>query len=890
MKRVWFLFLFVLLIGLVSASVEVRSSNVQGTYSKGDILSGTVDVSISEDSLGGVITSNYGGSMALDRFMDLNGVSYSCTPSDCASVYTKLTSGSSKTFAVSSGETSYGGFVLTGNDVHISSIGFDVVSNFPEDVVVPLKIDFFQGSEWAFTETSDEFSLKRYGCYDSGSVGAGPLIAGSVYCETVPMFETGAMFLGAQVALNGDDKDLRMRLYTEGLSELGSCVFNPNDAEGCVVSASQGISFASGNYQVCVGAASDLTDYTLYQETAGDVCGFVFAQGPEGGVSDYSIFARAAKFKNATFLDSSDFNFGSLKTSADSYIDLRYERNCSAGCILPMEISGVTQNVGISNVAITYSRQAGDAVERSVYDISAVPAIVSFDGVLDLGLLGISVMNSGTYNILLDGVNLVSKVVNIPATFEIKGVSPRTPPAGIPVELRAWVDYSGSDSLTYVWDFGDGVVETTYNNRVTHTFTTVGNYSISVIATSSGNLSSQGSFIVNPIAPREAAIATLAEKKLTLDGAVTSFESLGAWYVTALQASAGLASYSTELNRLETAETTAYDSAFLTLVEDIYTLSVPTMVYSNEISSGPFSTTVNDFYPEVIDSITKDATQEYEEYNDLMLRWQDENIQSVVSSEEFILSFDDGSSEALPVRFYSVQVDPIEDGEYYLVIDKALNDINFKDSVGAKSVEGVTVITLNGDSETFEFYYDGVSTVTFFVSPSLGTFEFEAPLDTTCNYNRFCEAELGEDYRTCRSDCSPTGWIIFYLILAVIFGLILYTVLQIWYGRHYENYLFGDRKQLYNILMYVTNARARSVGDSQIRKDLTKQGWSNERVTYIIKKSRGQRTGMFEIIPVGKIMAYFRMRKAEKSVSSRVVTPPRQQIGGNFNKSRFRRR
>ena len=101
---------------------------------------------------------------------------------------------------------------------------------------------------------------------------------------------------------------------------------------------------------------------------------------------------------------------------------------------------------------------------------------------------------------------------------------------------------------------------------------------------------------------------------------------------------------------------------------------------------------------------------------------------------------------------------------------------------------------------------------------------------------------------------------------------------------------------MYNLLMYVTNARVREMKDSRISAELRSKGWSSERVNYIIKKSRGSRTGLYEIIPFEKILAYFRNRKAKKqigkvvNVAPNIVTNNQQQIKRNINKYRSQRR
>ena len=68
--------------------------------------------------------------------------------------------------------------------------------------------------------------------------------------------------------------------------------------------------------------------------------------------------------------------------------------------------------------------------------------------------------------------------------------------------------------------------------------------------------------------------------------------------------------------------------------------------------------------------------------------------------------------------------------------------------------------------------------------------------------------------------------------------------------------------------MYVTNARARGMDDKKIREELKKKKWSSERINYVLRKSRGKSTGLFEIIPIEKISAYFRNKKAKKNTTS----------------------
>jgi hypothetical protein len=79
--------------------------------------------------------------------------------------------------------------------------------------------------------------------------------------------------------------------------------------------------------------------------------------------------------------------------------------------------------------------------------------------------------------------------------------------------------------------------------------------------------------------------------------------------------------------------------------------------------------------------------------------------------------------------------------------------------------------------------------------------------------------------------------------------------------------LFKDPKELYNMVMFVDNARTRKISDSTISDNLKSKGWASEQIRFIIRRSRGKSTGLPEIIPFSKISAFMRKVKAEKEKS-----------------------
>ena len=876
-----FLFLACVLVGFVSASVEVHSYFLEKFYPPFEQIKGEINLTIVDEGFGAKVTSNDKGRMDLGKFLADNGVIYDCSPPDCSDGYEVLKSGENMTFSIPAIGVVYGGFVLNGDNVEVTGIRFDIKSDFIESSNLPISIDFFEGSEWEFEEFSGEYSGEDWGCYNPTVPVIGPPIRKSVYCEMISISDTNALYVGAEVD-KGDVVDLKMSVYPElGGNDLGNCLFNPGVERGCVINADVGEVFSAGNYQVCVGAPDSLenTNYKLFQENVGAVCGFVYSLGPGTGSEDYAIFVKEAKYAGASYFSSEDLDFGSLLVAADSLINKKYNRNCSEGCVLPFAISGVAQNVSISNVVVDYFDGGRDAYVEESSTLNILPAMVDFSGILDLSILGFDVSKSMVYKIFLGGVELLSEeVVVLPAPI-VSSVSPLNPPAGVPIEFRALVQFDGGNSLSYKWAFGDGGVASTNEPFVVHTYENLSNYSMSIEVSAGGNLSSKKTFLIKVISPEAAVNEMLFNKRKYLDGIIDLIGGLPSWYSGALSKAIDVDFFNGELKRLEKARNNSVGvEDFIKIAKDLYALDVPVGLVYDSFNSPGLMTEFNDIDVGVVAEVGGGEADDG--YKNTILVWQSTYIVANVSSREFSILKMDGGREVV-FNVYEVGVKSTDYVESYFVIDKSMNDLFFKESVGERKVDDATVVVLDREgSESFSFYYEGVDGASFFVSPKLSSLVIGENVDVSCNFNFVCDA--GEDYKNCRSDCKPIGRAIFYIVLVLVLVLVLYGFLQVWYKRRYENYLFKDGQQLYNLLMYVTNARARGVGDLRTRSELRAKGWSSERVDYVLKKSRGEMVGMYEILPIGKIAAWLRNRRARRS-----VTKAQQQIRQNINKSEF---
>jgi len=423
-----------------------------------------------------------------------------------------------------------------------------------------------------------------------------------------------------------------------------------------------------------------------------------------------------------------------------------------------------------------------------------------------------------------------------------------------------------------------------------HTYANLGNYIISLKVSAGGNLTSMRTFKIRTVNPGLAINVTLGNKQNALRKITATINRLPSWYGEFFSKIVKIDLIKSDLESIDKERNNSFNEQdIIKVAKKLYALNIPIRINTQVFESTDIATKLSDIHIEPIAAMGGSVTgATNSQYAKPIFNWQLDNIVSNFSTRKFSVSYWNGGDKEL-FRTYSFNIKSKYPDDSYFVINRPFSELYFDGDVNARKVGDYTVITIKGNSEkSLRFYYKGTDMTSFFISPRLGAIVIKANIDTTCNFNHICEKQYGETPENCRSDCKPIGRAITYVILSILLLLFIYTILEIWYKHRYENYLFKDRRQLYNLLMYVTNARARGMKDSEIAAALRTQGWSSERINYIIKKSMGERTGLYEIIPIEKIAAYFRNRKARKTQGA-IATNTRQQIERNINKSELRR-
>jgi len=281
-------------------------------------------------------------------------------------------------------------------------------------------------------------------------------------------------------------------------------------------------------------------------------------------------------------------------------------------------------------------------------------------------------------------------------------------------------------------------------------------------------------------------------------------------------------------------------------------------------------------------------------YKNAIYGWLINNMNIIVEEDVFSLFYNDKNE---PVgSYFKILLSPKKEysGKLFLVINKNSGEITFKDKRNTKNESQTTIILLDGSSSSreIEFFVKGrvdPTDIPIYLSPEFLSLIFSS--NPKCIIDGKCDSSIGEDAETCPSDCkSNTGQIILSIIILLILMFIVYIILQEWYKRKYENYLFKSKDDLYNVVNFISNAEKQTMSKGEIFKNLLDMKWSNEQITFAYKKFHGQRTGMYEI-PIFKL---FEKRKVQIEVDKRqamgnmgniapkpMIMPPQTKFIGN---------
>lgn len=243
-----------------------------------------------------------------------------------------------------------------------------------------------------------------------------------------------------------------------------------------------------------------------------------------------------------------------------------------------------------------------------------------------------------------------------------------------------------------------------------------------------------------------------------------------------------------------------------------------------------------DFYPsrDIIDlDILKsigggDYGENWEGYVDSVSFWNVDNLKTKITFREILINYGFDDETTLKIFQFVFDKRNVKDEAYFIIAD--MIDLNFAGNYSEREESGYYYINLKDISDKIIFStteeIDFLS-VPAFISPSINDLNPVNVGDFTAGGN---EGKLSK-------------WMLFGLIifLLLLIAIIAYVVLQTWYRRKYENYLFKNRNSLYNIMTYIQNAKKRGIEREEIIKNLKKANWTGEQINYALRKYEGEK-------------------------------------------------
>jgi len=886
----------VLSLGFALASIELgdKSHEIDSSYGGGEVLRGWVNFSLDNEPSDSMIRG-FDSNMTLINFLNENKIGCylsddcSCFPFDCGSKYSvKGSEASSKVFSLNILETKIIGIKLTGNVSQITDFSFEVSTDDKKSCIIPLMIDVLDcdGIEWKVKEVSEETCQieKPYGCYETEDSINSTMIGTSPLCEKIIIPAMKGYRLGAKVIGSGPAV-FRMSLDVGGSGENCAKSINGSGEISCDISLNEDLD-GETEVDVCILAeAGNASKYKINYED-NNVCGYV-GQGPEGdNEHDFEIFIKPLKYNSIKKFKFDNQLIGediSLIEDIGDYIDRRYNGECDPECIVPIRFySGVIQDINIFNLNLGYD--SGGLYKDPItnfYEVEESPALISSDFMeLRLEKANILVPNdTGPEELILRiGDKEIKEDINIKSIPKIKSVSPSDPVYLVPTSFRIILE-SGYGNLTYKWDFGDGTPLLTSNeNKIEHTYTQMGDFEL--VVNVSNNLGSSGRIVnINVDHPYDAINKTIKKYKTNLDNVKNQIRVLPSWVKERIDKIEDVDSLQSAVNKLEDKYKQLFETdeeELVKIMADLIKLKVPYKFDSGiVIKPGSFVLGEKRLDTSVLDKFDVGNVEEgrsNSEYASSINQWLNENLDISFESKTYLFYYEDESEKVLLSEIKLV-LNPKDDiDEFFIVIEGNINNIKFKkgEDYGERDIDennfGIRFSELtSGEQKTIEFLHpEKVEFLNppFYVSPEFRRLEFGVNVGP-CNNNGVCDS--GETYKNCRVDCKPWKLTIIFLGILLFVGFAVYIILQEWYKRYYESYLFKDKNHFFNLITFMNNCKNQRMGKEEIFNKLKPIGWNNEQLIYAWNKVNGKRTGMWEV-PIFKLIE---IKKIKQEIAKR---------------------
>lgn len=848
MKKIFIILITLSMLTLVQASFDINSTSINEKYAKGDYLKGALNISFDGEPLNTFFKDSLDNKVYLSDILNkTSSYKYNCSSENCESIYGGSSPSTQKTLELNKNEDKIIGFQFEDAIEDFNDIQFSVQSTAGQASSNQLKIDILNdGSyETGNTNIGTQVSTVEYdGCFDDSKtpIEKATLELNEPYCQRIELPEAPSFMLGGWIEeTTAGSAEISMSLYTKEGTYIDECSLLKTDIKSVGSLAYCQLDYLvpeKSDYYVCVSRGQGDGVYKLKAYYDGlNGCGFK-GTPQRTETNAYKIVAKPISF--AAFgavqitneLPNEDFTYLIKEYIISKYGLSGGNLDCSSTCVVPIKLSSyVDQTVTLSSLAITYDKVGiGGATSNLFYDVSEVSSkITSEKQILYLDDLFKLPSKEGfiDYELSLGEEEVYSGELEI-KDFSV-GINIKNTASGFPNQFNLTGNLS--DIISVTWNFGDEGTATTKTTSTNYIYSNEGNYTLSVLLEDSAGTIIEKSFeiiVSNPKHLIENSVIDLKSRLTSFKAQLLKLDSESAKKVEEI---INITNIEASLNYVQASVNTAttqeqYDE----LISIILSMSIPSGVVQSTSVKIPFYVTPEAVDLEAIAENTGDFFEEEEAdlYKSGISFWAQENLHIRISTQNVMIRDSDG---VYPIDIiFDVTITPRGEAyeDYYLYIPSWEG----LEIIGEEVIplEGYSAVKLSNQEKIIKISASelNIETLPMFISPSLSYVEIESPVTPV------------------EPKKSKLLIIILIFIVLAAIGFLAYLFLQRWYKIKYEKYLFKDRTNLYNVMIYVNNSKKNGLSNEEIKDNLRKSGWNGEQIRYIMRKYEGKNTGMYE--------------------------------------------
>ncbi len=850
------------------------SNSLNDNYAPGDSLVGWINISLKNEPTDSFLTVFNNSVRVLDILTKNNlirGIQYNCSVASCNVSYSSSDSGaSSLSFTLNSGQKKVIGFKIPAESVdNINNLFLNISSTALAGCSSPIKVDMGNDGtyDWIYNKpqtNSDDIycsSEENYGCYQSSTTFS-ELTSEYSYCQYINVSAAAGFRVGAEVSGSGNAN------LTFSIDNSHSCsvLVTSSGKVGCNI---YNLSFYEPqSLFVCVSKTSGSDQYKIFYDTTLPICG--------EHSKDFSIFVKAIKYDSPGYLLINSTNEQtSFAGLAKEYLDNIYGGDCSDGCFIPISFysSRDSQQITVNNGKLNYVTDV-PLLEEKLYNLIENVSKINMK-FTKLNISGLSLKVPAApknYSAVfkIGGTDAFTKNINVLNFPTIQEVYPLEVPVGANIYFTVLA--SSENISSYKWSFGDNsTMVQVSSNHISHKYNEIKKYNLTVYAVNSFGETSK-SFQINAISPKTylpIAFDSYKKQVSNIRGQTSTLPALIKGYV---EKKFDLPGMEVKIATLESKYRSANSTPeYIDIANSLLTINLPANIVIDDLASGRFLPSSEKAEIGVLKSLTNEDIEGLDDsVRKALAEWSVKSISVSLNSQSFSAVY--GNTSVSLGSYFNVKVSgkPNSDvAKVFAVISKPKSSLEFSSSGPSQSdFNGSTGISLDISSGEKSFDFIVLDQKIIFLDAPIYFSPLLSELSTgynlsLCNFNDKCDS--GENSSNCRADCRPWGKIILWFIILLIAFLIAYIACQEWYKRRYEDYLFKDKNELFNLIHFMSNAEKQGLKREEVFDKLREKGWHSEQIIYAYRKFKGERTGMMEI----PLFGLFDSRKINREVDLR---------------------